>query len=318
MVEAQGQRLDVVGLGYCAYDILAVTPGLPEFDSLGMTPLGNLVYDGGGQVCTALATLARLGATVGYVGLLGNDEEGRWLRERLIHNGVDVSRVRVSDAVGTNICLLLVEQSTARRAILCHRRVGIDDLRLNEADRLYIQAARVLHLDGQFMPAAIQAARWASEVGVTVCFDGNHPRSGLDELLPLVDWLVVAEPFPVAYTGLSNLEDAASALLALGAEVLVVTKGARGCQAWSGHDRLQVPGFPVRAVDTTGAGDAFHGAFVYAMLKGWKLRSALCFANAVAAINCLTLGGQRGLPRLGRALAFLREQGICEPLSEAG
>ncbi len=70
------------------------------------------------------------------------------------------------------------------------------DLTLDDADRAYIQATRVLHLDGQFLPAAVQAARWAKEAGVKVCFDGNHPRPGLEELLPLVDWLVVAEAFP--------------------------------------------------------------------------------------------------------------------------
>ncbi len=297
--------MDVVGLGYCAYDILAILPGLPSFDAVSMTPLADLVHDGGGQVGTALTTLARLGARAGYVGVLGDDREGRWLRDRFIQDGVDLSRLRMSADVGTNVCLLLVEQATARRAILCHRRVGIHDLSVDEADRAYIQAARVLHLDGQFMPAAIQAARWAREAGVKVCFDGNHPRPGLDELLPLVDWLVVAEPFPAAYTHLSDPEQAAQALLSLGAGVLVVTQGEWGCRVWTAHGRFQVPGFPVRAVDTTGAGDAFHGAFIYAMLQGWTLRRAATFANAVAAINCQTLGGRRGLPTLVQVEAFL-------------
>ncbi len=198
--------------------------------------------------------------------------------------------------MGTNICLILVEEATGRRAILCHRRVSPDDLKLDAADRAYIQAARVLHLDGQFMPAAIQAARWAREAGVKVCYDGNHPRDGLEDLLPLVDWLVVAEPFPAAVTGTLDTQEAACDLLKLGAEVLVVTQGERGCEAWTDGERFQAPGFSVQAVDTTGAGDAFHGAFVYAMLQGWDLKRVARFANAVAAINCRTLGGRRGLP----------------------
>jgi sulfofructose kinase len=158
-------------------------------------------------------------------------------------------------------------------------------------------------LDGQFMPAAIQAARWAREAGLQVCFDGNHPRPDLEELLPLVNWLVVAAPFPVAYTGLSHPE-AARALLALGPEVLVITQGERGCQVWTGDDHFQAPGFAVQAVDTTGAGDAFHGGFIYGMLQGWNLRRVAAFANAVAALNCRTLGGRRGLPSLRQVEAL--------------
>lgn len=299
---------EVVGLGYCVYDIVAIVAGTPDFDNVAMTPLTELVHDGGGQVGTALTALARLGAQAGYVGVLGNDQEGFWLREQFVCEGVDIARLRLGKEVGTNICLVLVEEATARRAILCRRRVRPGDLRLDEADRESIQAARVLHLDGQFMPAAIQAARWAREAGVKICYDGNHPRPGLDELLPLVDWLVVARPFPAAYTGLSDPQQAAEALLVLGPEVLVVTDGERGCQVWAGGGRFRADGFPVPAVDTTGAGDAFHGAFIYAMLQDWKMQRVVRFANAAAALNCLSLGGRRGLPSLPQVQALLRNR----------
>jgi sugar/nucleoside kinase (ribokinase family)/ADP-ribose pyrophosphatase YjhB (NUDIX family) len=296
---------DIVGLGYCVYDIVAITSGPPDFDNVAMTPLTSLVHDGGGQVGTALTAAARLGARTGYVGLLGDEPEGRWLRDRFVKEGVEISRLRLSDENGTNICLILVEEATARRAILCHRRVQPVDLVLDEQDRLYIQNAQVLHLDGQFMPAAIQAAQWAREAGVRISYDGNHKRPRLEELLPMVDWLVVAEPFPTTYTGLPDLRDAAQALLDLGPEVLVVTEGQRGCQVWTAATHFQVPGFTVKAVDTTGAGDAFHGAFVHAMLQGWELARVATFANAVAALNCQTLGGRRGLPDAETVHLFL-------------
>jgi sugar/nucleoside kinase (ribokinase family) len=295
----------VVGLGTCAYDILAIAPRMPAFDDVHMVPLTHLVHDGGGQVSTALATLARLGVRTGYVGVLGDDAQGRFLVDLFTQAGVDLARLRLSSGPGTNVCLLLVEESSGRRAILCHRQVGADDLVLDELDRDYIQAAQVLHLDGQFMPAALQAAQWAREASVKVCFDGNHPRAGLDRLLPLVDWLVVAEPFPPAYTGLSDPKEAARALLRLGAEMLVITKGEDGCQVWSKERDFEVPGFSVPVVDTTGAGDAFHGAFIYAMLQGWAPARVATFANAVAALNCQTLGGRRGLPTRDEVEALL-------------
>lgn len=301
--------MDIVGLGYCAYDILAIVPRLPEFDDVHMVHVDDMVHDGGGQVGTALAATARLGARAGYLGVLDDDREGRWLRERFVQEGVDVARLRVQPGIGTNVCLVLVEEATARRAILCAARADRDALRLTDADRAYVQAARALHLDGQFMPAAIQAAGWARQAGTKVCFDGNHPRPGLDELLPLVDWLVVAEPFPAAQTGTRDPEKAARALLNRGPELLVVTRGERGCALWTGGGQhFEAPGFAVDAVDTTGAGDAFHGAFLYAMLQGWDLRRVVTFANAVAALNCRTLGGRRGLPTRAEADAFLADR----------
>jgi sugar/nucleoside kinase (ribokinase family) len=305
--------LDVVGLGYCVYDIVAIASGPPDFDNVAMVPLPDLVHDGGGQTGTALTAMARLGLRTAYIGTLGDDGEGRWLREHFERERVDVARLRHDASVGTNICLILVEEGTGRRAIMCHRRVAPNDLVLNEEDRAYVQAARVLHLDGQFMPAAIQAARWAREAGVKVCYDGNHLRDGLEELLPLVDWLVVAEPFPAAVTGRSEPEEAARRLLSLGAEVLVVTQGERGCEVWTGGEHFKMRGFPVKAVDTTGAGDAFHGAFIHAMLQGWDLRRVALFANAGAAINCQTLGGRRGLPGLEEVALLMDRTGSPSP-----
>lgn len=299
---------EIVGLGYCTYDILAIVPRLPDFDDVHMVHVADMVYDGGGQVGTALVAAARLGARAGYVGVLDDDREGRWLRKEFVREGVDVARLRVQPGTGTNVCLILVEEATARRAILCAARAGQEALQVDGADRAYVQAARALHLDGQFMPAAMQAARWAREAGVKVCFDGNHPRPGLETLLPLVDWLVVAEPFPAAHTGLDDPAQAARALLNLGPELLVVTLGERGCAVWTGEEHFQVPGFRVGAVDTTGAGDAFHGAFLYAMLQGWNLRQVVTFANAVAALNCRLLGGRRGLPTRAQADLFLERR----------
>ena len=295
-----------MGLGTCAYDILATTPRMPTFDDVHMTPLGSLVHDGGGQVSTALVTLARLGVRTGYLGAVGDDREGRFLVDLFVKAGVDTGRLRLRTELSTNVCLLLVEEPTGRRAILCRRGVTANDLVLDQRDRDYIQAATVLHLDGQYMPAAIQAAQWAREAGVKVCFDGNHPRAGLDKLLPLVHWLVVAQPFPSAYTGLSDPDEAARALFALGAEVLVITQGERGCQVWTEKSKCHVPALPVRVVDTTGAGDAFHGAFIYGMLQDWDLVRGATFANAVAALNCQTLGGRRGLPVLAEVENLLK------------
>ena len=155
----------------------------------------------------------------------------------------------------------------------------------------------------------MQAARWAQDAGVKICLDANHPRPGLDELLPMVDWLVAAEPFAMAQTGSADIQTAARELLSLGPELLVLTQSARGSLGWTDRDHVAAPGFQVQVTDTTGAGDAYRGALIFAMLRGWELGRAISFANATAAINCKTLGGRRGLPVLSEVEALLAEQG---------
>jgi sulfofructose kinase len=294
---------EVVGLGYAGWDYLGIVPGPPVFDADTVT-LAGFACCGGGPVATALVTLARLGAKAGYLGVLGDDESGRLALADLRREGVDTSRVVIRPGERSHTCLVLVEAGTGRRSILCDRGT-LGELSLTDADRRYMAGARFLHLDGQFMAAAITAARWAQEAGVRVSFDANRPRPRLDELLPLVDVLVTSTSFPAAYTGHDNLARAMRALRALGPEIVVVTLGPEGCAYLEDNQPARVPGFAVEVVDTTGAGDAFHGAYLFGLLHSWEAGEAARFANAVAALNCRVLGGRGGLPTLAEARALM-------------
>jgi sugar/nucleoside kinase (ribokinase family) len=304
-VEPLGGSVDVVGLGYCSLDYLGIVPGRPEFD-VDTVSLSDFAKSGGGPVSTALVALARLGGRTGYIGVLGEDEGGAFLKDEFEREGVDLSRLRVQAGARSQICMVLVEAGTGRRSILCYRARG--ELVLGEADQTYISSARYLHLDGHHMDATIIAACWARADGVKVSFDANRPRPRLDELLPLVDVLIASERFPPAYTGQEDQVRAGRSLLEMGPEIVVITLGAEGCLCLWEDQVIQVPGFQVDVVDTTGAGDAFHGAFLYGLLQGWELECTATFANAVAAINCTHLGGRVGLPSLSEVEAFLERQ----------
>ena len=297
--------MDVVGLGYCSLDYLGIVPGRPEFD-VDTVSLSDFAKSGGGPVSTALVALARLGARTGYIGVLGEDEGGAFLEGEFEREGVDLSRLRVQAGARSQICIVLVEAGTGRRSILCHRARG--ELVLDEADRAYISSARYLHLDGHLMDVAITAARWARADRVKVSFDANRPRPGLEELLPLVDVLIASERFPLAYTGQSDQMQAGHSLLEMGPEVVVITLGAEGCLCLWQDQVIHVPGFRVDVVDTTGAGDAFHGAFLYGLIQGWELERTAVFANAVAAMNCTQLSGRAGLPGPSEVGVFLKEE----------
>jgi len=299
------KTLDVVGLGYCSYDYLAMVPQRPEFDADTQT-LTDFATDGGGPVSTALVALARLGAGTAYIGVLGDDAHGQALGAMFAVEGVDCSRLRWAAGCRSQVCVILVEQRTGRRSILCHRP-NCPSPALDDADFALVASARALHLDGHHMYDAIQVAKFACSRDILVSLDANRPREGLGQLIPHVDLLIASTPFASTFTGLKDPAQAAEILGRIGPRTVVVTQSERGCIWTSESGSGESPGFRVKVVDTTGAGDAFHGAFLFGHLQGWPLAQAAEFANAVAAINCTRLGGRAGLPALPQAIQFLRD-----------
>lgn len=300
-------RIEVIGLGYCSWDYLGILNEIPEFDAPTET-MSDFAISGGGPVSTALTALARLGIPTGYIGALGDDEPGRSALAAFRAEGIDVQRLRIQPRARSAVCICLVQANTAKRVILCYRGTTAP-VQLEDADREYLAGARFLHLDGHHMAAAIQAVGVVHEAGGTVVLDANRPREGLEELLPRVDVLVTNSLFPAAQTGESRLLAAMAKLLKGQTRLVVTTLGAEGCIYHSSSGSVHVPGFQITAVDTTGAGDAFHGAFIYGLTQGWPTQRTATFANAVAAMNCRALGGRGGLPTLGEVEAFLRSAG---------
>lgn len=295
---------DVVGIGMATVDVLTVVPRLPRPDEVYRVVRTDL--QGGGPVATALVALARLGATAGYLGPVAPDPWGQFILDDFDRYGVDTSLIVRAESGTSMLSVILVEQATGSRAIL-YDLGHLPDLPLSDAWRAAIRGARVLHLDGGFLPLAIEAARVAREAGVLVSFDGGagEPRPGIEALLELTDVLVVARKFAYNTTGVDDPLQAGPALRGFGASEVVITDGAAGCWLWEGEAFIHQPAFAVPVVDTTGAGDTFHGAYLYARLQGWPARRRLAFASATAALKCTQIGGRRGIPSLPDVLAFL-------------
>ncbi|MCX6029286.1 MAG: PfkB family carbohydrate kinase [Chloroflexi bacterium] len=294
---------DVVGIGMANVDVLTVVPRLPKPDEVYRVVRTDL--QGGGPVATALVALARLGATAGYLGAVAPDPWGQFILDDFDRYGVDTSLIARAEAGASGLSVILIEQATGSRAILYHPG-HLPNLPLSDAWRAAIRGARVLHLDGDFLPLAIEAARVAREAGVLVSFDGGagEPRPGIEALLELTDLLVVARKFASNTTGMDDPLQAGPALRRFGAAEVVITDGAAGCWLWEGEAFMHQPAFTVPVVDTTGAGDTFHGAYLYARLQGWPARRRLVFASATAALKCMQIGGRRGIPSLTEVIAF--------------
>lgn len=296
---------DVIGLGYCSDDYLGIVPHITPFDGDTVT-MQDFAHDGGGPVSTALVTLAKLGARTAYLGVLGDDESGQFLLQAFGSAGVDTRFIQVHAGGRSPSCIVLVEEGTGRRSIHCFRG-QLPPYTLTEPARDALRRARFLHLDGHSPHAVEEAATIIHRAGGQVVFDANRPRPQTPDILRHTDILIAAERFPLAFTGIHNLLEASRQIMALGPHMMVTTLGPGGCFCVTPKEHFHVPGFSVPVVDTTGAGDAFHGAFIFGLLRqDWPLVEVARFANAVAAMNCRRLGGRAGLPTPEEVLDFLR------------
>lgn len=304
--------VEIVGLGLATLDVLARVHELPTWERSGA--MSAFALDGGGPVGTALVAAARLGARVGYVGTAGTDEVADLKLRTLTRDGVDISRLVRRPGPEGNVILVCVDEETGERTFTGLRDRHRVPLQPEELDREYLTGAAFLHLDGHHPDAALAAARWMHEAGKQVMLDGarttSAPSEALRALVAQTDILIGGAGFVPALTGQRDLWAAGEAALEMGPRIVVQTEGADGAYTVTREGCFHTPAFDVPVVDTTGAGDVFHGAYLVGLLHGWALPDVTRFATAVSAIKCGMLGGRAGIPRFEQVIAFLQERGI--------
>lgn len=306
---------DVVGVGINVIDYLFRVPRFPEPDT--KSDATAVTTQGGGLTATAMVACSRLGLRTRYIGKFGSDEIGRMARKGLVAEGLDLrASVQASDAPN-RLCFVLVEEGTGHRTIIRHMDSRVW-LRPEELSREAVCSGRMLHLDGYEGDAALQAACWAREDGIPVSVDAERFTQRRGELFRLTDILIVAERYGREVTGREDVTGILEGLTLLGPPCVCVTSGERGSALRYREQIMRVPAFPVDVVDTTGAGDVFHGAFLYGLLQGWEARHILLFANAVSALKCTRLGGRTGIPGADEAREFLRLRGEALPTGVLG
>lgn len=296
----------VLGVGLTAFDHIAEVERIPGPDEhefmLGYT------RQAGGIVGNALTAAARLGLDTAWVGKVGNNEHGRFILNAFRDDGIDTSRVIVESGADTPFCIVLVDRRTRGRTLVFNR--GCSVAYGAELDDDFISGFDVIHLDGFFSDVAIEAARSAKRLGVKVSLDAGLTFPTLEELMRLSDIFVPTRAIATYLTGEKDMAAALRKLVEAGPEIVAVTMGAEGSIGlWNG-ELVHAPGFAVDAIDTTAAGDTYHGAFLYAWLKKKPLEHILTFANAMAALKCTRPGGRGGIPRLEEVREFLKKHGL--------
>jgi sulfofructose kinase len=298
-------EVDILGIGLNATDTLLLLDEFPSY--AGKVPLTRELMSPGGQVATAVVTCARLGLRSRYIGTIGDDLKGQIQRESLEGTGVDTSGLIVRENCPNQTGYIMIDNRTGERTVLWNRSDCLK-LKAHEIHPEDIAAAGMLHIDGCDTDAATYAASIAREHGIPVSLDVDTVYSNFEKVLNRVDYLVAGSDWPQRWTGEQDIFTALDSIQrAYSCVVTAMTLGINGALAYSAGVWHYSPGFSVHRVDTTGAGDTFHGAFCYGILKGFELPAALDFANAAAALNCTGLGARGHLPSLAEVNELLSD-----------
>jgi ribokinase len=300
------REFDVIGLGCAAMDIVARVPNIPSQNE--KIHALEMERSGGGPVATALVVVSRLGFKASFIGQVGDDFAGRFVLNQFRKEGVAVIHEVVHRETRSQISMVLVDEKTGDRTIVSGRGelapAGPTDLRINA-----VKFGSILHVDGYDMKAAIAAAKIAQREGIVVVYDCGSVKDGTIELLRNTDIAVVSKKFARQLADTADYERVCLMLREHGPEYVGVTLGRRGVYAMDDYSFFHVPAFDVTVIDTTGAGDVFHGAIDVGLLLGLGFREILILASAVSALKCGELGGRAGIPDLPVLKTFLNDNG---------
>lgn len=320
-VRVSDKKLDVVALGELLID----------FTDVGFSAAGQRLFEQnpGGAPANVLCALARLGLRTAFMGKVGADMHGEYLRRVLQEEGVGTEGLVTTDKAFTTLAFVALE--AGERVFSFARKPGADtQLAPADIDPAALADARVFHFgslsltDEPARSATLEAAAQAKAAGAVISYDPNYraplwpseqaAAEMMRKPLPLVDVIKISDAETELLTGLASPEDAARHLAAQGAKLVAVTLGRDGVLLCTGGLCCTVPGFSVEAVDTTGAGDSFWGGFLYQLcargcsldgLTEPELREMATFANAVAALCVTRRGAIPALPTLAEVNEFL-------------
>ena len=297
----------IVGIGANVFDTLFTIPTYPREDTKMRATASKTA--GGGPVATGLVAAAKLGAQSAWIGVLADDNGGKFLKEDFEKYAVGTEQIRVKSGYRSFASLLWLCEDTATRTCVFDRG-NLPPLQLDEAQKQAVESAALLMVDGNELDAAVEAAQLARSKGVKVLYDCGGLYPNVERLLKHTDIMIPSEEFSLGHTGCDTVEAAAKKLYdTYHPEVVVITQGKQGGILFDGKTVTNYPAFAVKAVDTNGAGDVFHGAFAAGVTMGYDYLTCCYFASAVSALKCTGVGARESTPDLETTKKFLKENG---------
>jgi len=287
--------VDVFGFGHCCIDYLAILDPFPEKGMKGEVVESLLIT--GGPVPIALSTAAAFGCSTRFFGKVGNDDDGHQIIQELREDGIDVSAMILDRNGNTARAYIWIDRSDGSRTIaLDYRKTNW--ISAEDVDPELIEECRLFLCDNRSAEATLKALKYAKDAGAITMIDAGSVRPRFSEMLNMVDYTIVSQDLRNSLLKDIDASETAEMLVKMGTGTAVVTCGSKGSVYCDGSETVHIPGFNVDVVDTTGAGDVFHGAFIYGLLENWDLSKTVRFANAAASLSCRKLSGRMGIPSL--------------------
>jgi len=304
-VQGKSNPIQVVGLGQVCVDYVGHVPGYPVEDS--KTELEGLDTRCGGPAATALVTLARAGIATSFLGSISDDPFGVQIVDALKEEHVDISCLKITPGHTSQFAFIAITRGKGQRTIFW-RRGSAPELTPEEVSLDAFPNARILHLDGLMVNAGKEAALQAKQRNMTVVMDAGTLREGTLDLVTRVDVLIASKAFAEFLPGAGGSHQRAlEKLRDLGPRQAVITLGDRGSIGLDQGGIIRQAAFSVASRDTTGAGDVYHGAYIYGLLRGWTMAQCMAYASAAAALKCMHGGGWRGIPGIRAIEDFMKE-----------
>jgi sugar/nucleoside kinase (ribokinase family) len=263
--------------------------------------------------------VARLGMSAGFIGVVGADDFGDCVLDRLREDGVDTTHVRTAAGYTTGIAFVSYRGDGSRHFVFHLPQAAAALLAPEDVDPAYVAQAEFVHVTGSALSigesarqACYKAVRTCKAAGARVSFDPNiRPELlGIDQvreicqpILEQCDLLLPSGPEATMLTGEEDERTACRSLVARGIPIVALKRGERGSTVFTADRAIDAPPLPVREVDPTGAGDCYGGAFVVGLLEGWDLQKIARFANIVGALAVTRKGPMEGTPWRADVLA---------------
>ena len=307
----------IVILGSINYDITASAERLP---ARGETVAGSSVdMFGGGKGANQAVQSAQMGVPTAMIGQVGNDMQGTAVLEALKSKGIDCSRIHVSDTSRTGCASIYVDPNGDNMLVYAPgANHHITKEMINNGRDLIDDAAVFITQTEINMDAMLYGLKLAHEAGAVTILNPAPAIPLPDEVFPLVDFITPNETESEFYTGILRSEmpieewkeKTARWFMDKGVKNLCVTMGEKGAFYSNGKESISVPAFSITAVDTTAAGDSFHGGLAYGLANGYDIETCLKIGSACGSLSAMTLGAHNSIQPEERVLAFLKENGV--------